>query len=74
MSMEELRNLKNAAPFKPFTILMKNGGLFDIESPLRIGLSPRGHVVSVFEGNHLRILEVSQMRHVQLAEGATGRG
>ena len=68
MSIDELRSLRNAVPFTPFTILMKSGHLFSIDLPQRMGLSPRGRVVSVFEGSHLRLLEISDMRQVQLAE------
>jgi hypothetical protein len=71
--MDELRTLRNATPFTPFSILMKNGGLIEVELPQRIAISPRGRVVSVFEGNHLRILEVDQVRRVQVEEGPATR-
>jgi len=48
MSIEEIRTLKHAQPFRPFEILTKNGRKVHIDEAIRIALSPTGESVAGF--------------------------
>jgi len=65
MSIEEIRALRNQKPFRPFSILMNDGRLFEVERPERLALSHRGHEVSLFHGTKLSLLEVRGIRGLQ---------
>jgi len=41
MSIDEIRTLKHAKPFRPLDIVTKDGQVVDIELPIRIALSPK---------------------------------
>jgi len=41
MSIDEIRTLKHAKPFRPFDIVTRDGQVVDIELPIRIALSPK---------------------------------
>jgi hypothetical protein len=46
MSIEEIRALKHAKPFRPFELQTKDGRRVVIDQPVRIALSPRGDSIA----------------------------
>lgn len=48
MSIDDIRALKHAQPFRPFEIKTRNGRKVVIEEPLRIALSRSGETVRGF--------------------------
>jgi hypothetical protein len=65
MSIEEIRTLKHAQPFRPFDIVTKNGRTVHIEEPIRIALSPTGDSVAGFgrDGSfYLPLVEIATVR------------
>jgi hypothetical protein len=65
MSIEDIRALRNAKPFRPFTICMKDGRTLEVERPERLALSHRGHQVSLFHGDKLSLLDVQGIRRLE---------
>ncbi len=61
MSIEEIRTLKHAQPFRPFEIETKDGRKFRIPMEHRIALSPLGKSVSGFavNGSFLELTEIA---------------
>ncbi len=57
MSIEDIRALKHARPFRPFDIVTKDGRIIRIPLEHRIALSPRGESVAGFAKNgYFRLL------------------
>jgi hypothetical protein len=46
VSIEQIRALKHAKPFRPFELVTKDGQRIYIEQPIRIALSPTGDSVA----------------------------
>jgi len=46
VSIEDIRALKHAKPFRPFELVTKHGERIYIEQPIRIALSPIGDSVA----------------------------
>ena len=65
MSIEEIRALKHAKPFRPFDIVTKDGKKVRIEQAIRIALSPTGDSVAGFARNgsfYLLLSEIAAVR------------
>ena len=65
MTIEEIRGLRNAEPFSPFNIIMKDGRALWIGRPLSIALSPTGKTVAVALGSAFSFLVVEQIASVE---------
>ncbi len=50
MSLEEIRALRNASPFRPFDLTLTDGRKIHVARPERIAIAPWGRL-SIFEGN-----------------------
>ena len=56
MKIDEIRGLYNAAPFRPFEIVLTNGRHVRVNHPEFMALSPSGRTVVVYESDgHLTI-------------------
>ncbi len=73
MSIEELRGYRNAEPFHPFTLLLHDGRLLQVERPLRIAFAPNGRRVAVFDGDKLNVLALEQIRSAAAEGHPSGR-
>jgi hypothetical protein len=56
MQINEIRKLYQAAPFRPFDIVLTNGRSLRVDHPEFMALSPTGRTIVVFESDgHLTI-------------------
>jgi hypothetical protein len=56
VTIDEIRKLYQAAPFKPFEIVLTNGRHARVDHPEFMALSPSGRTVVVFEADgHLTV-------------------
>ncbi|HEV3410305.1 MAG TPA: hypothetical protein VG095_08415 [Chthoniobacterales bacterium] len=65
MTIEEIRELKRANPFRPFVLGLKDGERVVITRPELIALSPTGKSVVVSEGNRGPLLPLSEIASVR---------
>ncbi len=65
MSIEEIRALKHAKPFRPFDIVTKDGRKLRIPLEHRIALSPRGDSVTGFASDGSFFLLLSDIANVK---------
>lgn len=65
MSIEDIRALKHAKPFRPFELVTKQGERILISSPIRIALSPTGNSVFVSDRNGSSLLPISEISSVR---------
>ena len=70
MRIEESRKRYFAAPFRPFDIIMTNGGSVAVEHPEFMALSPKGRSVTVYEDDGALIIDVPVI--VALKERSNG--
>lgn len=61
MSIEDIRTLKHAQPFRPFDILTTDGRTVRVPLPHRIALSPRGDSVAGFGDDGSFFLMLSEI-------------
>jgi bacteriorhodopsin len=65
VSIEDIRQLKHAAPFNPFNIVMKDGRVLWVGEPLSIALSPTGKTVAVAHGSTFSFLIVDRIAKIE---------
>jgi hypothetical protein len=59
MTIEQLRNIHSARPFRPFSIHMGDGRSFRVEHPELLSYSPTGRTVIVHQsGDGFSILDL----------------
>ena len=73
MSIEEIRSFRNAEPFRPFTLLLRDGRLLRVALPLRIALAPDGRRLAVFDGPRLSMLTIDDVRIVSAEDHAASQ-
>jgi hypothetical protein len=66
VSIEEVRTLKHARPFRPFDIVTKDGRTLHIELPIRIALSPTGKSVSGFDPDGFFFIPLGDIAELRL--------
>lgn len=49
MTIEEIRQLRNANPFRPFELITGNGAVVKIERSFAIALAPNGRSVAGYD-------------------------
>jgi hypothetical protein len=49
MSIDDIRKLRNAKPFRPFDLLLEDGGAVRIDRFLAIALAPNGRSVAGYD-------------------------
>jgi hypothetical protein len=65
VTIEEIRELKRADPFRPFTLRLHDGNQVVITTPESIALSPNGKSVIVSNGKKGPFLPVSEIASVR---------
>ena len=73
MRIEEIRALRNAQPFKPFDIVLRNGSRVHVALPERMALAPNGEKLGVYEGVMPTLVEVVSIASVALARARKRR-
>ncbi len=74
MSIDEIRTLKHAQPFRPIKIVTKQGQTLRIDLPIRIALAPNGESVAGFTHDgafFLMLSEVANANETRKKGGAT---
>lgn len=64
MSIEDIRKLRNAAPFQPFVIHMSDGRTIPVTAKARVGIAPWGKI-GVFEGSRFHLLPPAEIAEVR---------
>ncbi len=67
MSIEEIRALRNAQPFTPFDIILRDGRKVHVALPERMALAPNGQKLGVYEGVMPTLVEIASIASVALA-------
>ena len=57
MTVEELRRLRLAQPFRPFDLLVKDGRRFVVKQPFHMAVSPAGNAIAVADGESVELLK-----------------
>lgn len=65
MTIDDIRVLKRARPFRPFNIVLNDGRVVWVPGSELIALSPTGKTVAVFEGNAASFLVVERITALQ---------
>ncbi len=69
MSIEEIRTLRNAQPFRPFDIIMADGRAISVIDRLRLGIAPWGKI-GVYEGARLHLLTPAEIVELRIGSPA----
>ena len=67
MSIDEIRALRNAQPFKPFNLILRDGTKVHVALPERMALAPNGQKLSVYEGMMPTVVDVTSIAGLALA-------
>jgi hypothetical protein len=73
VKIDEIRKLYNAAPFKPFEIVLTNGQHVPVEHPEFMALSPTGRTIVVFEPDGHLTIDVPLIIATKAFENGSGR-
>ena len=69
MTLEDLRDYRNATPFEPFFLVLSDGRKLLVSKPEKIGWHPQGHRLTVYtRGDESDTLEISEVAEVQSGE------
>ncbi len=70
MTTEQFRATLHQQPFRPFTIRMADGRLFEVDHPDFVALSKTGGTVIVFERDETySVLDLLLMTELQVGDG-----
>jgi hypothetical protein len=61
MTIEKIRSFRNAHPFKPFDIVLRDGKRVHVALPERMALAPNGQMLGVYEGIMPTLLKVDSI-------------
>ncbi len=68
MTVQQLRSVYRATPFRPFTLHMGDGRSFYIPHPDFLSMSPSGRTVIVFqEDDHFNVLDLLWLTEIEVA-------
>jgi hypothetical protein len=67
VSIDDIRTLRNARPFKPFDIVLRDGRRVRVALPERLALAPNGEKLGVYEDIMSTPVEVASIASVALA-------
>lgn len=57
MTIEELRRLRLAHPFRPFDLVVEDGRRFVVKQPYHMAISPAGNAIAVANGESVELLK-----------------
>ena len=73
MSFQQLDNVRNARPFRPFTLHMADGRAFDVPHPEFLSRSPSGRTIIVYDKeDNFSILDLLLMTELRVHAHVTG--
>ena len=71
MKMKEIQEMRDAAPFKPFTLHLTSGRTIKITAPDHLLFSPRGDLLVVFPSTGgICVVEPGHVESLDLARAA----
>ena len=75
MTIEQLRNVRSATPFRPFTIHVADGRSFPVPHPDFISQSPAGRTIIVFgQGeDEFSILDLLLVTELEIHKSSNGK-
>lgn len=74
MRIENLRELHNAQPFRPFTIHLSDGRHVKVQHPELLAYAPDGQTIVAFQAdNTMRIISWSQVTELEIGLSRSGR-
>jgi hypothetical protein len=72
MEIEAIRSFRRAMPFKPFTLVLKDGRKLPVEVPYRLGISPMGNeVVYASPTDGALFISVGRIRSIEEGVSST---
>jgi hypothetical protein len=72
MDAEQLRRLRLAYPFKPFTLHMEDGRQFLIDQPPYLAISPTGKIILVATGGeNVEMFKPEWVKDAIMVDGAS---
>ena len=73
MTIDQIRTLHQAKPFKPFTIHVADGASYEVRHPENLMQSLGGRTLAVSaEGDAVVIIDLLLVTRVTLSNGSTG--
>jgi hypothetical protein len=66
MNIDEIRALRNAQPFKPFDIILRDGTKVHVILPERMALAPNGQKLGVYQGMMPIVVDVTSIAGLAL--------
>lgn len=74
MRIDDLKNVHQARPYRPFTIHLSDGRSFRVDHPEFLALSRTGRTVALFsEDDAFEIIDVMLMTSIEVVNGQKGR-
>ena len=71
MTVEQLKNVVNAQPFRPFNIRMADGRVFSVKHRDFISRSPTGRTVIVYgDDDSFSIIDLLLMTELEITQGS----
>jgi hypothetical protein len=67
MSIDEIREFRNALPFKPFDIILRDGTKVHVALPERMALASNGQRLGVYEGMMPTVVDITSIAGLALA-------
>ena len=75
MTVEQLKNIHGARPFRPFTIHMGDGRSFRIDHPEFLSHSPSGRTVIVYQlGDNFSVLDMLLVTELEVHPSQSPQG
>jgi hypothetical protein len=66
MDVERIRQLRLSKPFRPFTLVLKDGRKLNVDLPFRLAISPVGNEVTFGSNDGPMFIAVSSIDGVEL--------
>jgi len=74
VTIEKIRELCHAEPFRPFVLHFPDGRLIGVQHPDFVALSPTGRMISVFQQNGSEsLIDLMLISDITIKEGRTRR-
>jgi len=75
MTIEQVRSLYNAAPFKPFAIHLANGRQIPVKHREFMAISPSGRIIAVYQSDDTSdIIDLSVITDLKVENGEARKG
>jgi len=75
MTIEQLRNIHGARPFKPFVLRMADGNEYPVRHPEHLAYFGSGRTIAVATGEDaLEVIDLLLVASIHLGNGRKGNG